>query len=152
MHGETVKKREYIRKKLQNERHTLSAVTWLCSQLLYSDQYLQMMHCQEKTEFTSPRNFVSKAFKALLILTYLTPMATRRMKTSGRSVAMQARNTVCMSEYPVSQREFRLLSCASKNCTILAMDCGAKRCACSKNWLVESSIIFWTEMLFINWL
>jgi len=107
--------------------HALTAVTLLCIQLLYSDQYLQMMHCQEKTEFASPRNFVSKGFNALLILTYLTPMATRRMKTSGSSVAMQARNTVCMSEYPVSQREFRLLSCASKNCTILAMDCEAKQ-------------------------
>jgi len=86
-----------------------------------------MMYCQEETEFASPRNFVSKAVNALLMLTYLTPMATRRMKTSGRSVAMQARNTVCMSEYPVSKREYRLLSCASKNCTLLAMDYEAKQ-------------------------
>lgn len=38
-------------------------------------------------------------------------MATRRMNTSGRSVAMQARNTVCMSEYPVTKGVLVTIMC-----------------------------------------
>jgi hypothetical protein len=79
------------------------------------------MPCELEIEFTSHPNFVLEATDALLMrLTYLTPMAATSISIRGVRVAMQARNTVCMSEYPVPNTQPYLPWCPYKNSTLLA--------------------------------
>jgi hypothetical protein len=85
------------------------------------------MQCELEIEFASHPNFVLEATDALLMrLTYLTPMAATRISIRGVRVAMQARNTVCMSEYPVPNTQPYLLWCPYKNSTLLARNLPGK--------------------------
>jgi hypothetical protein len=51
---------------------------------------------------------------------------------SGMRVAKQARNTVCMSENPVTQTQPQLLSCAYVNSTLRGINQPGTQSACRR--------------------